>query len=138
MQVEDVPKGLAELRGFGRLLVGVGKSLRMYDLGKKKLLKKCENRNFPNFITGLHTMGDRIYVSDILDSVLLVKYRRPENALVVFADDTAPRALTASCVVDYDTVATGDKFGNIAVLRLPEKVSDDVDNPTGEVHWYCR
>jgi hypothetical protein len=41
-------QALAELKGFGRLLAGVGKSLRMYDLGKKKLLKKCENRNFPS------------------------------------------------------------------------------------------
>jgi splicing factor 3B subunit 3 len=27
-----------------RLLVGVGKFLRLYDLGKKKLLRKCENK----------------------------------------------------------------------------------------------
>ena len=105
--VEDVPKSLAELKGFGRLLAGIGKSLRMYDLGKKKLLKKCENRNLPNLIMGLQTMGDRIYVSDALDSVHLVKYRRPENALVVFADDTCPRMVTAACTVDYDTVAGG-------------------------------
>lgn len=28
----------------GRALVGVGKLLRIYDLGKKKLLRKCENK----------------------------------------------------------------------------------------------
>jgi splicing factor 3B subunit 3 len=28
----------------GRLLVGVGKALRLYDIGKKKLLRKAENR----------------------------------------------------------------------------------------------
>lgn len=28
----------------GRVLVGVGKLLRIYDLGKKKLLRKCENK----------------------------------------------------------------------------------------------
>lgn len=130
--MEDIPKGLAELKGFGRLLAGIGKNLRMYDLGKKKLLKKCENRNFPNMVVSIHTMGDRIYVADVLDSVHFVKYRRPENALVVFADDTAPRAITTCNVVDYDTVAGGDKFGNIFILRLPTKVSDDVDNPTGK------
>ncbi len=135
-EVEDVPKALCELKGFGRLLAGIGKNLRMYDLGKKKLLKKCENRNFPALIVGLQAMGDRIYVSDALESMHFVKYRRPENALVVFADDTAPRAMTAACVVDYDTVAGGDKFGNLFVLRLPAKVSDDVDNPTGNrVLW---
>ncbi|TFJ87655.1 hypothetical protein NSK_001005 [Nannochloropsis salina CCMP1776] len=135
-EVEDVPKSLAELKGFGRLLAGLGPSLRMYDLGKKKLLKKCENRNLPNLIVGLQTMGDRIYVSDVLDSVHFVKYRRLENALVIFADDTSPRTITACCTVDYDTIAGGDKVGNVFLLRLPEKVSDDVDNPTGNrVLW---
>lgn len=28
----------------GRVLVGVGKLLRIYDMGKKKLLRKCENK----------------------------------------------------------------------------------------------
>ena len=28
----------------GRLIAGVGKALRLYDIGKKKLLRKAENR----------------------------------------------------------------------------------------------
>jgi hypothetical protein len=28
----------------GRVVVGVGRFLRIYDLGKKKLLRKCENK----------------------------------------------------------------------------------------------
>ena len=28
----------------GRVLAGVGRLLRIYDLGKKKLLRKCENK----------------------------------------------------------------------------------------------
>lgn len=84
----------------------------------------------------IHTLGDRMYVTDVLESTFYVKYRRVENALVVYADDTIPRPVTASCLVDYDTMAVGDKFGNIAVVRLPSKVSDDVDNPTGNrVLW---
>jgi hypothetical protein len=34
-----------------KLVVGMGKTLRMYDLGKKKLLRKCELRTLPTFIT---------------------------------------------------------------------------------------
>lgn len=35
-------------------------------------------------------------------------------------------------MLDYETVAGGDKFGNAYVLRLPEGVSDTVDaDPTG-------
>lgn len=35
-------------------------------------------------------------------------------------------------MVDYETVAAGDKFGNVFINRLPKNVSDEVDNdPTG-------
>lgn len=41
------------------------------------------------------------------------------------------RYVTASCVLDYNTVGGGDKFGNVWVLQLPKGVNDDIDNPTG-------
>lgn len=40
--VDEVPMALCSQNG--RLLAGVGKMLRLYDLGKKKLLRKCENK----------------------------------------------------------------------------------------------
>jgi splicing factor 3B subunit 3 len=40
--VEDIPGALVPFQG--RLLAGIGKHLRIYDLGKKKLLRKCENK----------------------------------------------------------------------------------------------
>lgn len=46
--VEDVPLAIAPFQG--RVLVGVGKLLRIYDLGKKKLLRKCENKVRPQYI----------------------------------------------------------------------------------------
>lgn len=39
--------------------------------------------------------------------------------------------MTKTCLLDYDSIAGADKFGNIFVLRVPPDVSDDVDNPTG-------
>ena len=39
--------------------------------------------------------------------------------------------MTKTCLLDYDSIAGADKFGNIFVLRVPADVSDDVDNPTG-------
>jgi len=128
--VEEVPYALCAFQG--RLLVGLGRILRVYDLGKKKLLRKCENRAFPNFITTLHSIGDRIIVGDIQESFLFVKYRKLENQLLVFADDTFPRWITAATMLDYDSMVGADKFGNIFVARLPDKVNDDlVDDPTG-------
>lgn len=41
-EVEDIPTALCPYNG--RVLVGVGRLLRIYDLGKKKLLRKCENK----------------------------------------------------------------------------------------------
>jgi splicing factor 3B subunit 3 len=67
----------------GRLLVGVGKVLRIYDMGKKKLLRKCENKNFPNILSAIHTQGDRIICADVQESFHFVKYKRSENSLYV-------------------------------------------------------
>ena len=39
--------------------------------------------------------------------------------------------MSASCVLDYDTVGGADKFGNVWVLQLPHKANDDVENATG-------
>lgn len=40
--VEEVPYALI---GFhGRLLAGIGKTLRIYDVGRKKMLRKCESK----------------------------------------------------------------------------------------------
>lgn len=62
----------------------------------------------------------------------MVRYKRHENQLIIFADDTVPRWITCTTVLDYDTIATADKFGNVAIIRLPPNISDDVDeDPTG-------
>jgi len=71
-------------------------------------------------------------VGDMQESVFYVAYKAPENRLLVFADDSQPRWVTAQTMVDYTTVAVGDRFGNVFVNRLDMKVSDQVDeDPTG-------
>lgn len=57
--MEDVPLAIAPFQG--RVLVGVGKLLRIYDLGKKKLLRKCENKVRPEYTR--HLLLVRVYVS---------------------------------------------------------------------------
>eukprot|EP01041_Mallomonas_annulata_P001015 gene1015-1991_t len=127
--MEDMVMSMCEFQG--KLLVGAGRCLRLFELGKKKLLKKCENKLFPTAIVKLQTHGDRIYVGDVNESVIFAKYKRMENALVIFADDTVPRFVTSLCVLDYDTIGGADKFGNIWSVRLPVAVNDEIDNPTG-------
>lgn len=129
-EVDGIPSALCPFQG--RLLVGCGNSLRVYDLGRKKLLRKCEHRGFPNLITSIQAAGDRIYVADLQESVHMCKYKRDDNAIYVFADDTAPRWMTCAQQVDYDTVAGADKFGNVCMLRLPAQSSEEVEeDPTG-------
>ena len=125
-EVESVPYALCAFQG--RLLVGIGNILRIYDLGKAKLLRKCENKSLPNNITALQTQGDRIYIQDIQESVHFAHYVYQENKVTVFADDTRPRWMTRFVVLDYNTVAGADKFGNVFVMRLPREVAEGVDD----------
>lgn len=127
---ESVPRVMCAFQE--RLVVGLGRVLRVYDLGKKKLLRKCENKQIPNFISCLTSSSNRLFVGDVQESFTVMKYRKVENVLSVFADDTYPRFVVSSGVVDYNTVAGGDKFGNVFILQLSEDVNDDMDDdPTG-------
>lgn len=76
-------------------------------------------------------------VGDQQDAVQMAVYKPAENRLIVIADDTQHRWTTATTMVDYETVAAGDKFGNFWLSRLPPGISDEVDNDTtgaGLVH----
>jgi len=123
--VDEVPHALLHFQG--RLLAGVGKTLRIYDLGKRKLLRKCESRAIPNSIVTLHNQGGRIIIGDIQESVHYASYIAADNKIVIFADDKAPRWISCLAMIDYNTVAGGDKFGNFFVDRLPEKLSQEID-----------
>lgn len=92
---------------------------------------------FPNTIVSIQTHCDRIYVGDIQESFHYCKYRQDENQLHIFADDCVPRWLTASYHIDFDTMAGADKFGNTYFVRLPQDVSDEIEeDPTGgRIKW---
>jgi hypothetical protein len=73
-----------------------------------------------------HAVGDNQH------SFHFVKYREVDNQMYTFADDVVPRWITSAIPLDYNTVAGGDKFGNIVVCRLPTEISDEVEeDPTG-------
>ena len=131
-KVEEPPQALL---GFqGRLLAGIGNQLRIYDLGLKQLLRKCQAQVVANLVTGLQTQGSRIIVSDVQESVSFVVYKYQENVLIPFADDSISRWTTCTTMVDYETVAGGDKFGNIWLLRCPQKASEEADEDGSGAH----
>lgn len=88
-EVEDIPLAMCEFHG--KLLVGIGKCLRMFELGKRKLLRKCENKLFPCAINKIQINGERMYIGDMVESVHFARYKRQENCIVIFADDISPR-----------------------------------------------
>lgn len=59
---EDLPLAFAEYEK--RLIAGIGNILRVYEIGKKKLLRKCENRNFASGITNVKVDEGRVFVTD--------------------------------------------------------------------------
>lgn len=131
-KIEEPPQALL---GFqGRLLAGIGTELRIYDLGLKQLLRKCQAQAAPNLIVGLQTQGSRIIVSDVQDSVTYVVYKYQENRLIPFVDDVIARWTTCTTMVDYETVAGGDKFGNLWLLRCPQKASEEADEDGSGAH----
>ena len=130
--VEEPPMALLAFQG--RLLAGIGKDLRIYDLGMRQLLRKTQAEVAPNLIVGLQTQGSRIVVSDVQESISMVVYKFQENKLIPFVDDTISRWTTCTTMVDYESVAGGDKFGNLWLLRCPPKASEEADEEGSGAH----
>ena len=133
--VGGIPGALCAFRG--KLLAGIGSTIRLYDAGRKKLLRKCEASGapLPSRVVALSAVGGRIFAGDAQESVHLFRYRATDNALYPFADEALSRHVTCSAAMmplDYDTAAVGDKFGTVAVLRLPAAASAAAEaDPTG-------
>ncbi|KAH8673671.1 Pre-mRNA-splicing factor rse-1 [Xylariales sp. PMI_506] len=131
-KVEEPPMALIQFQG--RLLAGIGKTLRLYDLGLRQLLRKAQAEVAPQLIISLQTQGSRIVVGDVQQSVTYVVYKYESNKLIPFADDTIPRWTNCTAMVDYESVAGGDKFGNIWIVRCPEKASIEADEDGSGAH----
>ena len=138
---EGVPLALCPYEG--RLLVSVSQGypagshkpislLRLYELGKKKLLKKTEYRNFVcgGFVS-IEVINDRIFAADVSNSVHVLRLNRADGQIHVVCDDFVQRYMSAMLVLDYNTVIGADKFDNVFVLRVPTEVREE-QSSTGE------
>ena len=128
--VDDGPV-LSLVHFQGRLLVGVGKTVRLYEMGKRQLLKKCELRGMPTMVKTLQAAGDRAFVGDMMQSMQFIRYDSTANRLVLVAKDRNPRPITCQELLDINTVAVGDKFGNVTILRLPRGADAGAIDVTG-------
>lgn len=115
----------------GKLLVGSDTGVRLYDLGKKRLLRKCELL-LPSAVYFLDSQGLRVYAGTSMSSVMFLIYRPVQNQIQCFADDIANRPLSAMCVIDYETVCIADRLGCVSVLRLPNGLTESMEkDPAG-------
>lgn len=128
--MEAAPTALLAFKG--KLMVGFGRDLGLFDCGIKSVLRKALRRNCTSSqIVDLATQGGRIIAADREQSITYVVHKdmvHPEE-LIPFADDTIGRYSTRIDMLDYNSTVGGDKFGNIWVLRCPQKVSDESDEP---------
>jgi splicing factor 3B subunit 3 len=132
-KVDLPPRALLAFQG--RLAAGIGNELRLYDLGMRQLLRKAQAINaVPNMIVDLQTQGSRIIVADVQEGVSYVVYKFQDNNLIPFADDVMSRWATTTTMVDYETTAGGDKFGNLWLVRCPTKISEAADEEGSGAH----
>ena len=120
-EVEQIPLAICPFQGM--LLVGMGNILRMYDLGKLKLLRKCENKQCKGQIAGIYSKGLRIVATDSQMGPLFFHYKIHDNQFVLVSDDPLPRHPTSATAIDWDTVGVADKFGNIFINRIPDSLA---------------
>jgi len=108
-----------------KLLVGVGGMLRLYDMGKKQLLRKCEKNVSKTVVKCVACAGDRIYVGDMCSSVQIFKFDPGRQVMNLVCEDIMPRSIVSMCVLDIDTVCASDRFGNVFVLRSPKNAVEE-------------
>lgn len=128
--MDDIPLALNDFQG--RLIVGAGSVIRLFEMGKKRLLKKCENKQVDTRISKIDVNGQRIYVNTVSRSIFGLRYKPNENLFYLVVDDPVPRFMVSSTLLDYDTIAGSDKFENFFVLRLPANCDEENDeDPIG-------
>ncbi|KAG9257326.1 CPSF A subunit region-domain-containing protein [Emericellopsis atlantica] len=131
-KMDEPPQVLLPFQG--KILAGVGKTLRLYDLGLRQMLRKAQAEVVPQQIVSLNTQGNRIIVGDVQQGITYVVYKPATNKLIPYVDDTLSRWTTCSTMVDYESVAGGDKFGNMFIVRSPQKASEEADEEQTGLH----
>ena len=124
--VEDGPV-LALAHFQGRLLVGISESLRLYEMGKRQLLRKCELRGLPTYVKSIQTVSDLAFIGDMMQSIQITRYDASTHRLALIGRDA-----NLAGILDCTTVAVGDKFGNVSILRLPRGADAGAIDLTGQ------
>ncbi|KAI0559796.1 splicing factor 3B subunit 3 SF3B3 [Gracilaria domingensis] len=117
------------------VLVGVGRAIRLYDLGKRKLLRKGECKQaVGNRVTAIAVCGgDRVFVGDVQESVTLFKYTAGTGLgrSVDYNSVNVERQGGRFVCIANDTLCRW--FGNVFVLRIPPELASEAEELMGVV-----
>lgn len=106
--------------------MGIDGYLRLYSLGKKQILLKAEFKKRFRLINGIKVTNDKIFISDVADSIHLVGFSEKSSQFFEIAEDLLPRFVTCFDLLDSSTAVLADKFGNISAQRLPLGAENDL------------
>lgn len=121
-----------------KVLVPMACQVILYDLGSTQLLKRSVTDLSTLTLTNITTcVADdegkfRIAIGDNKESVVLLKYDPDNNLFIPLVDDIVKRQVVALQFLDYNTVIGSDRFGNIFVLRVPQKWVPHLDDESWE------
>lgn len=94
---------------------------------KKRLISSIEPLTIFQY-TGFQPLqiliSKRAYIGDMLHGMHFIRYDSVQDRFVSQANDRTSRCVTCQELIDLNTVAVGDKFGNISILRLPRGAAD--------------
>ncbi len=90
--MKEIPTALCGFKEH--LIVGMAGAVRVYDWGRKQLLRKCESRDLPSTVLRIVARGSRLFAADQSESVFLLRFDAAANVISAFADDTTPRWTT--------------------------------------------
>ncbi|ELP87246.1 splicing factor 3B subunit, putative [Entamoeba invadens IP1] len=111
----------------GRVLCGINRQLRMYEIGKKQLLRKAELRQLASEISDIHVINNKIQLVGISDGISFVRFNQTKQEFDIYAD-TLPRWTVKSVALTPTSYIGSDKFGQIFVEGLDKETEENASN----------
>ena len=65
-------------------------------------------------------------------SIQIIRYDASTNRLALIGRDASPRPIISQILLEWNTVAVGDKFGNVSILRLSRGADAGAIDLTGQ------
>ena len=85
---------------LGKLLIGVGSKLMLYEIYKQKLVLRATSDGLGSPIVQIQIFGQKIFISQALQSFSLMKINHKTKSFEAVGHDILDRFSTCSCLLD--------------------------------------